>query len=75
MIKIICDRCGKEIKGPTYHTINIYSYDTQPKHDYYATAVDSYVSTSRQDVLATLNCTPIYCKECKDAVDKFIKGE
>ena len=75
MIKIICDRCGKEITGPTYHTINLYSYDTKPQYDYYATATSICNSSSRQDILATLNCTPIYCKECTDAIEKFIKGE
>ena len=73
MIKIICDRCGKEITGPTYHTIHLYSYDAKPHYNYHA--VDAYSVASRQDILATLNCTPIYCKECADTIEKFIKGE
>ena len=73
MIKLHCDKCGKEIKDK-YYTININEYDVNPKYDYGAydgCAVNAY-SNSRDGVLKMLNNTRMYCKDCIDKVEKLI---
>jgi hypothetical protein len=72
MVKIHCDRCGAEIKDK-YYTVNLYSYDTNPKYDYYATA-DCACSSSREDILRPLNATKMYCKDCRDKIEAFINN-
>lgn len=61
MVKIHCDRCGKEIEK-TYYTINIYSYDVDPKPEYTACCADSY-SAGRDGALRMLNSVRMYCGE------------
>lgn len=70
MVKIHCDRCGAEIKDK-YYTVNIYSHDTHPKYDYCATA-DCACSSSRDDILRTLNATKMYCMDCKNKIEAFV---
>lgn len=72
MVKIHCDKCGKEINGK-YYTINIYGYDTNPKYEYSTTAdcANAY-SNSREDMLRILNSTKMYCKDCKDKVEAYL---
>ena len=33
MKRYICSRCGKEIEGNTYYTIDIYDHDINPTND------------------------------------------
>lgn len=75
MVKLFCNRCGKEIKD-RYHTINIYSYDTNPKDVDYATA-DCATSgygrySEREGALAILNSIEMYCPECIEKIKDFI---
>lgn len=72
MVKICCDKCGAEIKDK-YYTVNIYSYDTNPQYDYYVTA--ACASSSREDILKTLNSVKMYCKDCKDKIEAFINND
>lgn len=73
MIKMYCDRCGKEIKGSTYYTINIRAEDINPtpveKVDY-ATAVQNM----EPNILAIFNAKKQYCKDCKDEIEAFINN-
>lgn len=72
MIKMICDRCGKEIEGTTYYTIYIRAEDIKPINECMCTA-----STAIQNVanaFAALNARPHYCKECRDKIEAFIKN-
>ena len=74
MVKIHCDRCGAEIKDK-YYTVNIYSYDTNPKYDYYATAAcASSCSNVRDETLRMLNAVKMYCNDCKDEIEAFINN-
>lgn len=70
MVKIHCDKCGKEIKDK-YYTINIYEHDTNTQYTYCDTAYANacYV---REDMLRMLNSTKMYCKGCKDKVEAYL---
>lgn len=70
MIKMVCDRCGKEIEGTTYYTVSIHAEDINPKTNYrvYTDTTTLELSTS----MMLLNTQPQYCKECKDKIEAFI---
>lgn len=72
MVKLCCDRCGKEITD-RYYTISINGYYVNPKYDYYTTAdCASACSNNRDDILRTLNSIKMYCKDCRDKIEEFI---
>lgn len=74
MIKIHCDRCGKEIKNK-YYTINFNSYDADPQYDYNTTCyATGYSTNSREGVLKMLNSQKMYCEDCKKEIEKFISN-
>lgn len=69
MIKIHCDRCGKEIKGTTYYTISIYADDVNPESERtvtYATAI--------QNLQTMFNVKKQYCEDCRDKIEAFINN-
>ena len=73
MIKMHCDRCGKEIKGTTYYMINIYAEDINPapaETVAYATAVQNI----QTNILAMFNAKKQYCKDCRDEIEMFINN-
>ncbi len=73
MIKMVCDRCGKEIEGTTYYTVSIYAEDINPKTEYRV-----YVDTAIQNLntaMISLNTKPQYCKKCRDEIEEFIKNK
>ena len=73
MVKMYCDRCGKEIKGTTYYTINIYAEDINPvpvETVAYATVLQN-VNTN---ISAMFNAKKHYCKDCRDKVEAFINN-
>lgn len=73
MIKMHCDRCGKEIKGTTYYTINICAEDINPapvKTVTYTTAIQNLQTST----LTMLNVQKQYCKLCKDDIERFINN-
>lgn len=74
MIKVYCDRCGEEIKGTTYYTINIYAEDINPapvETVAYATAVQNI----QTNTLMMFNVKKQYCKKCRDEIEKFINNK
>lgn len=72
MVKLHCDKCGKEIKDK-YYTININEYDVNPQYDYDSNAVCAVgYSNSRDGVLKMLNNTKMYCKDCIDKVESYL---
>ena len=72
MIKMVCDRCGKEIEGTTYYTVSIHCEDINPKTNYrvYTDTTTLELSTS----MMLLNTQPQYCKKCKDDIQAFISN-
>ena len=74
MVKIHCDRCGKEIEGTTYYTINICAEDINPKTEYtvYAETAFQNCNTAMEMLF---NAKPQYCKKCKDEIEEVIKSK
>ena len=72
MVKLHCDRCGKEIVGEHYHTINIYKEDISPKYTIadYADTLSSF----QENLFAKLNSYKMYCDECIDDIKYFINN-
>lgn len=73
MVKIHCDRCGEEIKNK-YYTVNIYGYDTNPQPSMTTAYASAACSSTREDILRTLNATKMYCKDCRDKIEAFINN-
>ena len=71
MIKMVCDRCGKDIKGTTYYTIHIYAEDINPKTEY-RFSTDTVIQNLDMNTKILFDNVPQYCKECKDKIEAFI---
>lgn len=68
MIKHYCDRCGKEIIGEVYYiTIMADSLNSLNGYDYRQT-----LASACCNVAAHLSIPRIYCKECRDKIEKFM---
>lgn len=74
MIKMHCDRCGKEIKGTTYYTISIYADDINPKTEYTVYA-NTAMQNMNTNMMALFNSKPQYCKDCRDEIEAFISNK
>lgn len=73
MIKMICDRCGKEINGTTYYTVSIGAADINPKVEYTTSASTAIQNLS--NAISALNVRPQYCKDCRDKIEAFINNK
>lgn len=71
MIKMICDRCGKEIEGTTYYTVSIHASDINPKPEDAITSTATAVQ-NLANAFSILNVKPQYCKRCRDKIEEFI---
>lgn len=68
MIKHYCDRCGKEIKSQIYYiTITSDSLTSLNGYDNRQT-----LESASCNVVAHLSIPRIYCKECRDEIEKFM---
>lgn len=74
MVKLICDRCGKECDG-VYYTISAFAHDMKQAYVYNWCAAETAISEAKYSPIAELNRTPHYCSNCMDAFDNFLKGE
>lgn len=77
MVKIYCNRCGKQITGEHYYTINIGKVDINPKYDYSITACASSLSSIHiveQSPYEKLSSQVMYCENCKEQIEEFIDG-
>lgn len=74
MIKIHCDRCGKELKEE-YNLINIYKESTNRVVTISdcANALSNVAYNMREDALKMLNSKKMYCDECIKEIEKFIE--
>lgn len=70
MIKMHCDRCGEEIEGTSYYTIDINAMDINPKNG--PTVTMSTAIQKLANAMSVVNGKPQYCKKCKDDIEKFI---
>ena len=71
MIKMICDRCRKEIEGTTYYTIKIHADDINPKQEgtiALATAFQNFETNT----FALFNAKKQYCEKCKNEIEAFL---
>lgn len=67
MTKYFCDRCGREIK--TGYTI---SFSLKPlNHDIYQHMAETSINVVNIQQLEP----SIYCPNCKEEFEKFLKGE
>ena len=75
MVKLYCNRCGKEIKKE-YYTINFYQYDANPVYDAYDYATTCCASSpyTRDSALQVLNSQAMYCDNCKVKIEEFISN-
>lgn len=70
MIKRICDRCNKEIKG-NYWLIDIY----QKEDNTGLVTTEGALNNFKQNVDKILNREEEYCKECIEEIKKVINEE
>ena len=76
MVKIHCDRCGKEIKEEYYYAINIGKVDLNPQYDInvFASAMSAAAYTPEKSPFEKLSSQKMYCEECKDEIEYFINN-
>lgn len=78
MVKIHCDRCGKEIFGEHYYTIIIGKAELSPKYEYSisdcANAINTYSREIEKSPYEKLSSQLMYCEECKDDIEYYINN-
>jgi hypothetical protein len=67
-IKIVCDRCGKDIEDNTYYTIDIGARSVMP---IYGISFDGAATNIINNLTSSLN-KACYCKWCIDSIKDFI---
>lgn len=77
MIRITCNRCGKEIKGTTYYTIDIRGKDVNnTRYDYDTGSCSaSTAMTNIQAAFESIYGQKHYCEECIKEVRDFIANK
>lgn len=72
MVKLHCDRCGKEIVGEHYYTIIIGKAELNPKYEYSisdcANAISAYSHEQEKSPYEKLSSQVMYCESCVDDV-------
>ena len=74
MIKMCCDRCGKDIEETTYYTVRIYGNDIYPKEDH-TVATSTAIQNIQTNSMWLFNNEKQYCEQCKNKIEKFIEGD
>ena len=68
MIKYFCDRCGREIEDKAYTV----SFSLKPmKYDVYQYAAETSINVVNIQQLEP----PIYCTDCKEEFEYFLKNK
>lgn len=76
MVKVYCDRCGKEVTH-LYYTHNFYAYPVNPRRNFNAeaAATASSIGLSYRDAaLDLLISDPMYCEKCHQAFLTYLNG-
>ena len=74
MVKIHCDRCGREIKEDYYYAINIGKAELNPKYDYTLIAYGAvaFDNTPEKSPFEKLSSQKMYCEMCKNDIEYVI---
>lgn len=70
MLKRICDRCNKEIKG-NYWTISIYEKEDRTMR----LTTEGAANNIQQNTRKMFNNEKEYCKECIEEIEKVILNQ
>lgn len=70
MLKRICDRCNKEIKG-NYWTISIYEKEDRTMR----LTTEGAANNIQQNMREMFNNEKEYCKECIEEIEKVILNQ
>ena len=71
MVKMYCDRCGEEIKGTMYYTVNISTDDINPNMSEAYTYLTS-IQNVATNTLSLFGSKNQYCNKCIDEISAFI---
>lgn len=71
MIKFVCNRCGKDIVGNTYYTVDIYGHDINPTNDNRVACTTATQNIS-MNMIKIFEKEKHYCKECKEKIEEYI---
>lgn len=69
MIKMFCDKCGKEIKGTTYYYIYSRAGDIEPTKSGISLSTSAFNTQKR---LEEISKEKVFCPICIDKIIKFI---
>lgn len=72
MVKMFCNRCGKECKD-AYYTVSIVPHDMYP--DILETACCATAYARSYSPIEELNRQSHYCSDCVLTIDEFLKNE
>lgn len=76
MIEIICDRCGKKIKGTTYFIIDIRNKSFCSAWDYASSLCStSEMASNIQAAFKSICSQKVYCEECIKKIEDFIANK
>ena len=70
-IRIVCDRCGKDIEGTTYYTIDIYAKDAGTAYGVSAEAAMHNLVMNTRNMFGTVPC---YCERCTADIENYIRS-
>ena len=68
---MICDRCGRDISGTTYYTVDISAEDIRPTYDGTRSA-STATANCKENLNKLLGAKRQYCKGCIDQIKAFI---
>lgn len=71
MIKMFCDKCGKEIKGTTYYYIYFRADDIESNKCGESSSTYAFNIQKRLEELSKEN---IFCQNCINKIIKFVGG-
>lgn len=71
MVKLFCDRCGREIEEGYYYTVNINKTEIRSKSAITELA-EAMTSYTRKSPYEELNSHKMYCYKCKDDIERLV---
>lgn len=71
MVKLYCNRCGKEIMEDCYYTVNVSKVELNSKCSV-DTLINDLCSVTNKNLYEELKSVKMYCDECKDDIEELI---